>query len=206
MNRTFGRKRSLPVKTHVRRSVAVPEGRALRVAVVADTHSRPHPNLPKVLEALRPDLVVHAGDIGDLVVLDRLAEHAEVVAVRGNIDEKAPDLPDVITLSVCDGETTLLKILVVHIAVNGPRLRADIIRLAKAEDASLVFCGHSHVPFASNEGTIAVFNPGSVGPRRFELPIVVGLATIARTGVSLSHVDAETGAPWSPAMLAPRVY
>ena len=188
------------MKRHVRRTLDVPaDGRPLRIAVVADTHSRPHPKLDQRLEELRPDIVMHAGDIGDTAVLEALAVHGKVIAVRGNIDEKAADLPDVVTLDVRDGAVTLLKVLLLHIAVNGPRLRADIARLARAEDASLVVCGHSHVPFASNDGPIAVFNPGSVGPKRFDLPIVLGLATIGRTSVSLLHLDVETGAAWRPA-------
>jgi hypothetical protein len=44
-----------------------------------------------------------------------------------------------------------------------------------------------------------VFNPGSVGPRRFHLPIVFGTIAIAASGaITLAHVDCETGAAWLP--------
>jgi len=36
------------------------------------------------------------------------------------------------------------------------------------------------------------------GPRRFRLPILVGVMEINRTGVNLRHVDCETGAEWRP--------
>jgi len=42
-------------------------------------------------------------------------------------------------------------------------------KLARAEHASLVVCGHSHVPFIGQDKGITVFNPGSIGPRRFSL-------------------------------------
>jgi predicted phosphodiesterase len=90
------------------------------------------------------------------------------------------------------------RILVVHIGVYGPKLRAEVAKLARVEGASLVVCGHSHVPFIGREGNLTVFNPGSVGPRRFHLPIVFGTMDITPAGVRLGHVDCETGAPWMP--------
>ena len=65
--------------------------------------------------------------------------------------------------------------------------------------AGLVVCGHSHVPFVTNDRGLALFNPGSVGPRRFALPIVFGVMEVTSAGVSLRHVDCETGLPWRPA-------
>ena len=170
----------------------------LRIAVVSDTHSQPHPNTAKHLTALAPDAILHGGDIGDLRVLDELAAIAPLYAVRGNIDTRAPDLPDVLTIAITRGERTLLRILLTHIAVAGPKLRAEVAKLARAAKASLVVCGHSHVPFIGVDRGLTVFNPGSVGPRRFSLPIVFGTIDLAPAGVRLAHVSAETGAPWSP--------
>lgn len=169
----------------------------MRLAVVADTHSQPHPASAKQLAALAPDAILHAGDIGDLEVLAGLAEVAPVFAVRGNIDTRAASLPDVLTLDLVGGARGL-RILLTHIAVDGPRLRADVARLARAEGAGLVVCGHSHVPFMGRDRELTVFNPGSIGPRRFHLPIVFGTIDVAPSGVRLAHVDCETGQPWSP--------
>jgi predicted phosphodiesterase len=118
--------------------------------------------------------------------------------VRGNIDEHAPSLPDSMSIDFVAGERCILSVLLTHIAVYGPKLRADVARIARAEDASLVVCGHSHVPFAAQDGGITVFNPGSVGPRRFQLPIVLGVIDVSAKGVSVRHVDCETGLAWSP--------
>ena len=168
------------------------EGEALRIVAVADTHSRPHPDLGRHIAALAPSRIVHAGDIGARKVLEDLARHAPVTAVRGNIDELGE--PDVVVIDVGG----LLKILLTHIAVNGPRLRPDALRLAKAEGASLVVCGHSHVPFATHDRGLTVFNPGSAGPRRFHLPILFGVIDVTKTGVTVRHVDCETGEAWVP--------
>jgi hypothetical protein len=165
-----------------------------RIAVVADTHSAPHAGTQKALEAIAPDAIFHAGDIGDLEVLEDLRAIAPLYAIRGNIDTRAHDLPDVLVLDAPGG----LRTLIVHIGVYGPKLRAEVGKLARAERANLVVCGHSHVPFIGIDKGIYVFNPGSCGPRRFTLPIVLGRIDFAPTGVKLAHVDCETGLAWSP--------
>lgn len=170
----------------------------LTLAVVADTHGRPHPDSARHIAAARPDAILHAGDIGDLSVLDGLARIAPVVAVRGNIDTRAADLPDAVTIDIRSGGETVTRILLLHIAVYGPRLLADAARLAKASSAGVVVCGHSHVPFAGLDRGLLVFNPGSIGPRRFRLPIVFGVLELGPGGMKLGHVDCETGEPWAP--------
>jgi uncharacterized protein len=171
---------------------------SLRLAVVADTHSAPHPAMTTHLRLLSPDAILHAGDIGDLAVLDELAKIAPVFAVRGNIDVRAPGLPDHLILNVVSGDVSLLRILLMHIAVDGPRLRADAGRLARSRDVSLVVCGHSHVPLVARDRELSVFNPGSVGPRRFRLPIVFGTIGVSPSAVHLAHYDCETGQRWRP--------
>jgi hypothetical protein len=138
-------------------------------------------------------------------VIEQLRELAPVFVVRGNIDGRAA-FPDVLTLDLVRrdagdreaGGAPQLRILLTHIAVNGPRLRADVARMARAERASLVVCGHSHVPFIGQDRELTVFNPGSIGPRRFQLPIVLGTIAVTPRGVRLAHVDCETGRAWLP--------
>jgi len=171
---------------------------ALRLAIVADTHSHPHPKTASWIAALSPDAILHAGDIGDLGVLDQLGALAPVIAVRGNIDERAPHLPDVVTLDIRSRGESAVKILLMHIAVYGPKIRADAARLASASGATLIVCGHSHVPFIGRDRGLTVFNPGSIGPRRMHLPILFGVLEIASSKLGLRHVDCETGADWTP--------
>jgi len=181
----------------VREDVALGE-EELRLVVVADTHGKPHPRSCELIAKERPNRILHAGDIGDLSVLDQLATIAPVSAVRGNIDGHGADIPDARIIAVRDGERTLLKLLLLHIAVNGPRLRADAARLAQAEDASVVVCGHSHVPFLGRDRGLVMFNPGSTGPRRFQLPILFGVIHVNRSRVEMRHIDCESGNVWRP--------
>lgn len=170
----------------------------LRLAVVADTHSRPHPKSHAWIAALSVDAILHAGDIGDLAVLDELSEIAPVIAVRGNIDERAAELPDVVTIDVRAGDESVLRLVLMHIAVYGPKVRADAARIAVENGARLIVCGHSHVPFVGRDRGLTLFNPGSIGPRRMHLPILFGVLEIASGKLSLRHVDCETGHAWAP--------
>jgi putative phosphoesterase len=176
-----------------------PDGK-LRLVVIADTHSRPHPRSAELVAAQKPDHILHAGDIGALSVLDAFVAIAPVTAVRGNIDAQVPGVPDVVTIYVKDEEQdrSLITLLLMHIAVYGPRLRADAVRMARLREAGLVVCGHSHVPFLGRDQGIAVVNAGSIGPRRFQLPIVFAVVDIAREGVTMHHVSCETGERWEP--------
>jgi putative phosphoesterase len=168
-----------------------------RFVAVADTHSAPHARIAEHLAALAPDAIFHAGDIGDLGVLDDLRAIAPLYAVRGNIDTRARDLPDVLTLELTGGGK-LMRVLMTHIAVYGPRIRGEVAKLARAAKANLIVCGHSHVPFIGVDKGLTVFNPGSIGPRRFSLPIVFGTIDVTATGVKLAHVNCETGTVWLP--------
>jgi putative phosphoesterase len=174
-----------------------PDG-AFRFAVVADTHSKPHPATRQRLSELDPDMILHAGDIGELQVLHDLAEVAPVLAVRGNIDAQVTEVPETLIVELMRGDILKLRLLLLHIAVYGPKLRAEVARLAARERASLVVCGHSHVPFIGRDRGLSVFNPGSIGPRRFQLPIVLGSIDITADSARLQHIDCETGQPWLP--------
>ncbi len=173
-----------------------PDG-TLRLAAVSDTHSQPHPRTLERLRDLAPDAILHGGDIGELTVLDELATIAPVHAVRGNIDTRADHVPDILHIDVT-GPGVGLRVLLTHIAVYGPKLRSEVARVARREQATLVVCGHSHVPFIGIDKGITLFNPGSVGPKRFQLPIVFGVIEIAPGGVKLAHRSVETGERWLP--------
>jgi len=142
----------------------------ITIGVLSDTHGLLR---PEALEALRKcDFIVHAGDVGDPAILERLAEIGPVTAVRGNIDKGAwaRKLPLTEVLEV-EG----VSIYVVH----------DLAQLDLKPEAagfSAVIHGHSHVPTQEMKNGLLYFNPGSAGPRRFKLPISVGKLVI-RNGI-----------------------
>jgi putative phosphoesterase len=178
--------------------IQVREDVSLSLVVVSDTHSTPHSRALEIITGLHPDAIIHAGDVGEFRVLDELAAICPVYAVRGNVDHASQDLPDTLVIEICSKEALILRILTLHVGIYGAKLRSEVAQMARNETASLVVCGHSHIPFIGNDRGIAIFNPGSIGPRRFGLPIVFGVIQISASSVQLSHVDCETGLPWKP--------
>ena|ERR1700730_15945542 len=132
------------------------------IGVISDTHGLLR---PEAVTALRgADRIIHAGDIGDPAILDRLSEIAPVASVRGNVDRGAwaENIPETNVLEL-DG----VSIYVLHILEN-----LDLKPKSAGIDA--VIYGHSHVPKQEMKDGVLYFNPGSAGPRRFELPVTVG--------------------------------
>ena len=132
------------------------------VAIVADTHGLVRES---VLDALCDvDLILHAGDVGHASVLDQLRQRAPVVAIRGNVDAGILPLPATELLSINQRLVYMLHdvaALDLNPAVAG---------------FSMVISGHSHKPLIRSKDGVWYVNPGSIGPRRFKLPISFALA------------------------------
>ena len=110
--------------------------------------------------------IIHAGDIGDSEILEKLATIAPLTAIRGNID-KAP---------WCR-KLALAKTEIVEVAGISIYLLHDLSQLdlqPEAAGCKVVIYGHSHVPKQETRNGVLYFNPGSAGPRRFKLPVTVG--------------------------------
>lgn len=132
------------------------------IGVISDTHGLLRPEALAALQG--SDRIIHAGDIGDIEILDQLREIAPVTAVRGNVDygEWTNDIPEAEILEI--GE---VSIYILHILE-----KLDLKPQAAA--ISAVIYGHSHVPKQEMKDGVLYFNPGSAGPKRFNLPITVG--------------------------------
>jgi putative phosphoesterase len=141
------------------------------IGVISDTHGLLR---PAAIEALRGvEHILHAGDVGDASILDSLRNLAPVTAIRGNIDVGGPcsHLPatEVVTL---DGHTFYM----LH-----DRQALDLDPAAAGFSA--VISGHSHKPLIEWRHGVLYMNPGSAGPRRFSLPVSIGLLTIGADGL-----------------------
>jgi putative phosphoesterase len=138
----------------------------LLVGVVSDTHGLLR---PEVLDALAGcDHILHAGDVGDAEILRQLKNLAPVFAVRGNTDRRGPtsELP----------LTQVIELGGLHLYMLHEINKLDL-KPAAAGFAAVIY-GHSHSPAAETRGKVLYFNPGSCGPRRFSLPVSLGLLRI----------------------------
>lgn len=147
------------------------------IGLISDTHGLLR---PQALDALRgSDAILHAGDIGDPMILDRLAEIAPVTAVRGNNDMAAwaRHIPETATVTIGG--------VACHILHDLGLLDIDPV----AAGIQVVMSGHSHRPLAKRENGVLFINPGSAGPRRFTLPIAVGRLRIDNGAVTEELID-----------------
>jgi len=147
----------------------------MKIAVISDTHGLLRPELAPALAGVHH--ILHLGDIGKISILRDLENIAPVTAIRGNIDREGPcaKLPET-EVYLAEG----------HYLYMLHDLKTMHLDPAAAKFAAVLF-GHTHQPTAYKKKGVLYFNPGSCGPRRFELPISIGLLTIA----SHSELQAE---------------
>lgn len=124
---------------------------------------------------------MHAGDVGAPEILEALREVAPVVAVRGNVDEGASAEKLPLTKVV---EAAGLSIYMLHILQE---LDLD----PRASGFSIVMSGHSHKPGQSFKDGVLYVNPGSAGPRRFNLPVTVARLDLQARPWQVEFIDVE---------------
>ena len=153
--------------------------RPTHIGLISDTHGLLR---KEALEALRgSELILHAGDVGKQEILESLREIAPVVAVRGNVDtqEWARGLP--MTAIV---EAGAIRIYMLH----------DVKELdlnPASAGFQIVVSGHSHQPGKNERGGVWYINPGSAGPRRFQLPVSIALLNFGEEPWSLEFVNLQ---------------
>jgi putative phosphoesterase len=146
------------------------------IGVISDTHGLLRPEAVAALRGV--EHILHAGDVGDVAVLDALRKIASVTAIRGNVDTSGAcaELPatDVVEL----GDRLFYLVHSVH----------DLDINAAAAGIAMVVSGHSHKASVLVRDGVVFFNPGSAGPRRFSLPVTVGFVTV-EDGVEASVLE-----------------
>ncbi len=143
----------------------------MKIGVISDTHGLLR---PEAIEALRGvDHILHAGDVGDTVILDQLGQLAPVTAIRGNVDHggACAQLPEV--------ELVELNGCIIYMLHDVHALDLNPV----AAGIRVVVSGHSHKPLIEWKKGVLYFNPGSAGPRRFSLPLSVGYLHIRKERV-----------------------
>jgi len=150
---------------------------AVRVGIISDTHGLLRPEALAFLRGC--SRIVHGGDIGGEHILDELRTIAPVIAVRGNndADQWASYLNDHERLRIED-----VWLYAVH----------DLSRLDRelcTPEVRVVVSGHSHKPSIAERDGVLYVNPGSAGPRRFNLPIAVAELLVSRGTATARIVD-----------------
>jgi putative phosphoesterase len=146
------------------------------IGVISDTHGRIPSGIPNAFEGV--DLIIHAGDIGEQAVLDKLSKIAPVAAVRGNMDfgKWTRRLPETEVIEI--GQIVLY---VLHIA---NRLDADPIK----SGFKAVISGHTHRPDVYEKNGVMFINPGSASYPKFGHPASAALILIKGDNLNVKHI------------------
>ena len=147
------------------------------IGLISDTHGLLREEVLRALEG--SELIIHAGDVGDPEILEALKAIAPVVAVRGNVDTEpwAAALPETEVV-----ETMSATIFVLH----------DVHALdlnPAAAGLHIVVSGHSHKPICTEHDGVLYINPGSAGPRRFLLPVMIARLNLAQMPWKVDFID-----------------
>src|SRR5678816_3439690 len=144
--------------------------------IISDTHGLLRPEALKALQGV--DRILHGGDVGNAAVLEALREIAPVVAVRGNNDKGAwaNELPQ--------WEVAELEDVFVYMIHD-----LKEIDINPAGSFQVVVSGHSHKPSIEQRRGVLYVNPGSAGPRRFNLPITIALLRVTGHQASAEIVE-----------------
>lgn len=136
------------------------------VGVISDTHGLLRPEAVAALAGV--DHILHAGDVGDAGSLDRLRAIAPTTAIRGNIDTGGPcgQLPATEAVELAG------KLFYLVHAIE------DLDIEPQAAGVAAVIYGHSHQPSIEERRGVLFLNPGSAGPRRFNLPVTLAKVQI----------------------------
>jgi putative phosphoesterase len=147
------------------------------VGVISDTHGLLRPEALAALHGV--DHILHAGDVGDSDVLEALRGIAPITAIRGNVDiyGTCAELPA--TEMVELGGAFFYLVHSVH----------DLDLNPAAAGVAAVVSGHSHQPAIETRNGVLYLNPGSAGPRRFELPVTVALVRVENSEATASIIS-----------------
>lgn len=149
------------------------------VGLISDTHGLVREEAVRALQG--SELIIHAGDVGKPAVLDALRNLAPVVVVRGNVDSGpwGEGLPPT-AIAEIDGK-------IIYVLHDIHQLDLD----PAAAGFHVVVSGHSHKPSRFEKSGVLYVNPGSAGPRRFDLPITVACLDVGAEPCKVDFIDLE---------------
>ena len=139
----------------------------LPIGVISDTHGLLRPEAVEALAGV--DHILHAGDVGHPDILDRLRAVAPLTAIRGNVDVSG------VCGALPPAEAVELGGHLFYLVHSLQDLDIDPL----AAGVAVVVSGHSHRADTQVRHGVLYLNPGSAGPRRFDLPVTLAKVTLA---------------------------
>ena len=149
----------------------------MKFAILSDTHGLLR---PEVIDRIRGcDEIIHAGDLGKVEVLSELQKVATTHVIRGNVDHGSEfdRIPDTLIVSIGNMSAYLVHDI------------ADLLIDPADSGIDLLIFGHSHKPDRYEKDGVTYLNPGSIGPRRFDLPISFAFLTLDGGSYEIEFVE-----------------
>jgi hypothetical protein len=154
------------------------------VGVISDTHGKLDEQVFELFAGVRH--IIHAGDIGDEELIWQLEKLAPVIAVRGNNDADTMCFPNE-RLAIIQGRTFFIR----HQFSTVEKMSVAQQRLIEQRIPDVVVFGHSHQAYSGLWRGTLLFNPGSAGPKRFNLPRSVGLLELHEDSIAPRIINLE---------------
>lgn len=135
-----------------------------KIGLMSDTHGYVD---PKVYEYFKNvDQIWHAGDVGDIAVIDELREFKPLIGVYGNIDDTTirTELPEFQRFQ-CEK----VNVLMTHIGGKPGKYSGPAYEALQEEKPDLFICGHSHILLVKQDPLMNMLwmNPGACGYKGF---------------------------------------
>lgn len=157
-----------------------------RIGILSDTHSLWDDRYAKYFSGC--DEIWHAGDIGDLTIIDRLEKVAPVVrAVYGNIDsQEARRRFKEMEIFTTDG----VKVVMTHIGGYPGRYAPGITNRLDLSAPNVFVSGHSHILkiMPDREFNLLHINPGAAGKQGWQTVRTLVIITINNGAVTDAEV------------------
>lgn len=147
----------------------------MKLGVISDTHGVLR---DEVIEHLTGcDYIIHAGDVGNKDIIDKLDNITKTFVVRGNNDkdEWGLTLPEYREIEMDE-----ILIYLVHDKVDIPK---DL------KEVDLVIYGHSHKFSNEKIDNIVYLNPGACGRKRFSLPLSMAIVEVNLDDIRVEKID-----------------
>lgn len=134
------------------------------IGLLSDTHGDLDPRILELFSDV--DEVWHAGDVGNIAVIDELRKHKPLRGVFGNIDDHLirTELPE-FDRFLCED----VEVLMTHIGGKPGKYARPLYEELEKRAPKLLICGHSHILLVQMDKRYKMLwmNPGASGFKGF---------------------------------------
>ena len=134
------------------------------ILLLSDTHGYIDKKIISYINNV--DEVWHAGDIGDIRVIDRIKLSKPIKAVYGNVDNTEIRM---MTEKNLIFESEGIRVVMTHIGGYPGKYNRNALELIQKYNPNLFICGHSHIlkVIQDKKYNHLHFNPGATGFQGF---------------------------------------